>query len=182
MTSLIKEDGPQKVTARRVTVVGTWETSTGGDAGWRGKVKKFKGVNLDNVGILMQRDRPVNYAGLDNLNPEPGVDHSGDDKKGKNPETLTVTLADVPREINAILFSMAAFQEGQSFRDAKNVRVTIEGDETYTIRPSIVGNANYIGVAKLYRDGLDWYLVVVDESRQIAQGNRDALVSAATGM
>ena len=182
MPSLLKEDGPVKVTARRVTVVGTWETSTGGDSGWRGKIKKFKGVNLDNVGIVVQGARPVNYAGLDNLNPEDGITHSGDDTKGKQPETLTVTLADVPREITAILFSMAAFQEGTSFRDAKNVRVSVQADEDYTIRPSIVGNANFIGVAKLYREGPDWFLTVVDEARQIAQGNRDALVNAATGM
>jgi tellurium resistance protein TerZ len=179
---LTKEGGPVTVTSRFVAVTLTWETSTGGQGGMSGAFKKFKGVNLDNVGILVQGTRPVNYAGLDNLTPEDGVSHSGDDKKGKRPETLTVEPAKVPGHITEVLLSVAAFQPGQSFRNAKNVRVTIKADEDYVIQPSLVGHANFIGAAKLVRAGAGWQLVVVDEHRQIAQGDRDSLVLAAQGM
>jgi stress response protein SCP2 len=182
MPSLTKDDAPVLVTSRTVTVIGTWETSTGGDSGWRGKIKNFKGVNLDNVGIVVEGATPVNYAGLDNLNPETGISHSGDDKKGKRPETLTLELDKIPQEITAVVFSMAAFQSGQSFRDAKNVRVVVQADVDYTIRPSITGHHNFIGVAKLTRVSGGWQLKVVNESRQIAQGDRDSLVNAALGM
>lgn len=181
MPSLLKEDGAVTITTRRVSVVGSWEASTGGSGGLRGKLKQLKGVNLDNIGIVMQGARPVNYAGLDNLNPEEGISHSGD-TRGKRPETLTVDLEKVPREITAVLLVMTAFQPGNSFRDARNVRVTVQADEDYTIRPSIVGTSNFIGVAKLERAGVGWTLSVVDEDRSYAQGNRDQLVAAATGM
>lgn len=181
MPSLLKEDGPQRITVRRVTVTGTWESSTGGSGGLRGKLKQLKGVNLDNLGIVMQGRRPVNYAGLDNLNPEEGVSHSGD-TRGKKPETLTLELEKIPREITSVLLVMTAFQPGNTFRDARNVRVTVQADEDYAIRPSIIGHDNFIGVAKIYREGTDWYLTVVDETRHYAQGDRDQLVNAAMGM
>lgn len=179
---LTKEGGPVTVTSRFVAVTLTWDASTGGDSGWRGKIKQFRGVNLDNIGVLVQGDRPVNYAGLDNLTPERGVDHSGDDKKGKRPETLTLTLADIPDHITSVLLSVAAFQPGQSFRDARNVKLTIKADKDYVIQPSLVGHSNFIGAAKIERVPGGWHLVVVDEHRQIAQGDRDSLVLAAQGM
>jgi tellurium resistance protein TerZ len=181
MTSLRKEDGPVTINAQRVSVVGSWESSTGGAGGLRGKLKQFRGVNLDNLGIIMQGTRPVNYAGLDNLTPEDGITHSGD-TRGKRPETLEVDLDKVPQEITAVLLAMVAHQPGNSFRDARNVRVTVKADEEYVIRPSIVGRSNFVGVAKLYRSGAGWALAVVDQDRTYPQGDRDALVGAATGM
>lgn len=181
MTSLLKEDGPVDITTNVVTVTGSWEASTGGAGGLRGKLKQLKGVNLDNIGIVMQGARPVNYAGLDNLSPEEGITHSGD-TRGKRPETLTVDLRKVPREITSVLLVMTAFQPGNSFRDARNVRVTVSADEEYVIRPSITGHANFIGVAKLARTATGWSLAVVDQDRQYAQGDRDQLVNAAIGM
>lgn len=178
---LTKEDGPVSVTASHVIVTMSWEASTS-DGGWRGKVAKFRGTNLDNVGILVQGVRPVNYAGLDNLTPERGVDHSGDDKKGKRPETLTLTLADIPAHITEVLLSVAAFQPGESFRNAKNVKVKISADQEYMVQPSIVGHDNFLAVARLTRTGTGWQLSVVDEHRSYRQGDRDELVSSAMGM
>lgn len=178
---LTKDDAPVSVTASHVIVTMSWEASTS-DGGWRGKVAKFRGTNLDNVGILVQRGgRPVNYAGLDNLNPEDGVSHTGD-TRGKKPETLTLTLAQIPEYIEAVLLVATAYQPGESFRNAKNVKVKISADQEYMVQPSIVGHDNFLAVARLTRVSGGWQLSVVDEPRSYAQGDRDALVLAATGM
>lgn len=177
---LTKDDAPVNVTSSHVVVTMNWEASTS-DGGWRGKVAKFRGTNLDNIGILMQRDRPVNYAGLDNLNPEEGVSHTGD-TRGKKPETLTLTLGQVPEYISAVLIVAAAHQPGESFRNAKNVKVKISADQEYMVQPSIIGSDNFLAVARLTRAGTGWQLSVVDEHRSYAQGDRDALVRAAMGM
>lgn len=177
---LTKDDAPVNVTSTHVIVTMSWEASTS-DGGWRGKVAKFRGTNLDNVGILMQRDRPVNYAGLDNLNPEEGVSHTGD-TRGKKPETLTLTLGQVPEYISAVLITAVAHQAGESFRNAKNVKVKISADQEYMVQPSIVGHDNFLAVARLTRTPGGWQLSVVDEHRSYTQGDRDALVLAAMGM
>lgn len=178
---LSKEDGPKDVTSSHVVVTMSWEASTTG-GGWGAKARaKLIGTNLDNIGILEQNGRPVNYAGLDNLNPEDGVSHTGD-TRGKKPETLTLTLAQVPPYITSVLLVATAFQPGESFRNAKNIKVKISADQEYVVQPSIVGHDNFIGVAKLTRTGTGWSLSVVDQPRSYEQGNRDALVHAAQGM
>lgn len=177
---LTKEDGPVSVTAPHVIVTMSWEASTS-DGGWRGKVAKLRGTNLDNVGILLQGTRPVNYAGLDNLTPEDGVSHTGD-TRGKKPETLTLTLAKIPEYITAVLITAVAHQPGESFRNAKNVKVKISADQEYMVQPSIVGHDNFLAVARLTRTGTGWQLSVVDEHRSYRQGDRDELVSSAMGM
>lgn len=177
---LTKEDAPVLVTATHVIVTMSWEASTS-DGGWRGKVAKLRGTNLDNVGILMQGPRPVNYAGLDNLNPEEGVAHTGD-TRGKKPETLTLTLGKIPAYITSVLITAVAHQSGESFRNAKNVKVKISADQEYMVQPSIIGHDNFYAVAKLTRVDGGWQLSVVDEARSYTQGDRDQLVLAAMGM
>lgn len=178
---LTKEDGPITVSSTHVIVTMSWEASTTG-GGFGAKMRaKVRGTNLDNIGILMQGARPVNYAGIDNLSPEDGVSHTGD-TRGKKPETLTLTLGQIPAHVTSVLLTATAFQVGESFRNARNIKVKISADQEYVIQPSIIGHDNFIGVAKLTRVSGGWQLSVVDEHRSYAQGDRDALVLAAMGM
>lgn len=178
---LTKEDAPVVVTSTHVIVTMSWEASTSAGSRWDKAKAKLRGTNLDNIGVIMQGGRPVNYAGLDNLNPEDGVSHTGD-TRGKKPETLTLTLGKIPEYVSAVLLVATAFQPGESFRSAKNIKVKISADQEYMVQPSIIGHDNFVGVAKLTRTAGGWQLSVIDEPRSYAQGDRDALVLAAMGM
>lgn len=169
-----------------------WDTSTGGSGRILGAIKKHKGIDLDNVAILMQGPEPVIYVGLDNEDPARGsVVSTGDEHTGKSAgddETITVDFARVPAEITSILFTVAAFKRGTGFEQAKNVEISVyDGTggtvaKVATIRPSLLGTGNLIVVAKAVRGASHWTLEVVNEHKKIKQGDFTSLLRAVVGM
>jgi tellurium resistance protein TerZ len=190
--SLSKADGPADLPGVTGLHIGlSWDTSTGGAGAVVGKFRSLKGTNLDLLAYAMQGDKPVSYAGLDSHDPEPGIHHTGDNKTGKaagDDELVQVDFAKVPREITGILFAVSAFQRGTSFGKAKNVKVRVydatggSPSEVAVVRPSLLGNANFIGVAKAFRSADGWQFEVLDKTGTITQGKPDSLLRAAVGM
>jgi stress response protein SCP2 len=190
--SLSKEDGAADLPGVTGLHIGlSWDTSTGGAGAVLGKVRQLKGTNLDLIAYAMQGDKPVSYAGLDNQDPEPGIHHTGDNKTGKadgDDELVQVDFAKVPGEITSVLFGVAAFQRGTSFGKAKNVKIRVydatggSPSEVAVVRPSLLGNANFIAVAKAFRSGGGWQFEVVDKTGNITQGKPESLLRAAVGM
>ena len=190
--SLSKADGAADLPGVTGLHIGlSWDTSTGGAGAVLGKVRQLKGTNLDLLAYAMQGDKPVSYAGLDSQDPEPGIHHTGDNKTGKaagDDELVQVDFTQVPGEITAVLFAVAAFQKGTSFGKAKNVKVRVydatggSPTEVAVVRPSLLGNANFIAVAKAFRSGDGWQFEVVDTTSSITQGKTDSLLRAAVGM
>lgn len=191
---LTKEDGPAELPGvTSLTVGASWDTSTGGAGGLAGFARKLKGSDLDLLAISCQGNAdPVSYAGLDSQDPEPGVHHTGDNKTGKgdgDDETVVIDFTKVPGEITSVLLAVAAFKRGSSFAKAKNIKVRVydstggSPEEVAVIRPSLLGNANFIGVARATRvNGDHWTLEVVNKPGNISQGNTGSLLRAAIGM
>lgn len=192
--SLSKADGPADLPGVTGLHIGlSWDTSTGGAGALLGKLRELKGTNLDLLAYAMQGDKPVSYAGLDNQDPEPGIHHTGDNKTGKadgDDELVQVDFTKVPAEITSIVFGAAAFQKGTSFGKAKNVKIRVydatggSPTEVAVVRPSLLGNANFIGVAKATRrsGAAGWSFEVIDKTGTITQGKPDSLLRAAVGM
>jgi len=190
--SLSKADGAADLPGVTGLHIGlSWDTSTGGAGAFLGKIREMKGTNLDLLAYAMQGEKPVSYAGLDNQDPEPGIHHTGDNKTGKadgDDELVQIDFAKVPPEITGVLFAVAAFQRGTSFGKAKNVKIRVydatggSPTEVAVVRPSLLGNANFIGVAKAFRSGSGWQFEVVDKTGNITQGKPESLIRAAVGM
>lgn len=192
--TLTKENGPADLTGVTHLDMGlAWDTSTGGSGGIVGKLKQRLGSDLDAIGILMQGDKPVQYVGLDNLDPcENGsILHSGDETRGNasgDDETVTMRFADVPQDITAVLLVATAYKLGSDMKRAKNIKVTLydstggSKDAVAVIKPSLLSTKNVMAIARVDRrtDGAGaWSLSVVDGEYSIKQGEMDQLLKGA---
>jgi len=195
MITLTKNDGIVPLQGVKTMAVGaSWDTTAGMSRGLVGAVRKFVGTDLDAIAILMSDGEPVRFAGLDVLDPckNGSVTHSGDNQTGKgagDDETISVNFADVPGNVDGILFVAAAFKKHTSFGAAANIsfKVYTQGMDEKSLEPvadiwpSLRGNFNAVGVAKAARSAGHWTIEVVNKPGNITQGDRNSLLNFAMG-
>lgn len=194
MLTLTKNDGAADLTGVTKMAIGaSWDTSAAGSGGIVGWAKRQRGTDLDAVAILMQGGDPVRLAGLDSLDPlgNGAVVHSGDNQTGRgdgDDETINVTFADVPPNVDGILFVCAAFKKGSALDKAANVSFKVydsSGGSTQQVAdiwPSLLGGGNAVAVAKAQRAGDAWTLEVVNTRGTVRQGDTTSLLRFAIGM
>jgi stress response protein SCP2 len=197
MVTLSKADGDNPVTGLAKLAVGiSWDTTAGMSGGLMGKIKRKLGTDLDLIAVLTSNGEPVRYAGVDVLDPADNgsVLHSGDNQTGHgegDDETVTIDfnkLNNTP--VDGVLFIAAAFKKGSSLEAAAKVslKVYTQGqsetslEQVADIWPSLRQRGNAVALAKVHRQGDEWFLTVVNEPVAIRQGERNSLLDAAMGM
>lgn len=194
MLTLTKNDGAADLAGVTKMAIGaSWDTSGAGSGGLVGWAKRQRGTDLDAVAILMQGGDPVRFAGLDSLDPlgNGAVVHSGDNQTGRgdgDDETINVTFADVPANVDGILFVCAAFKKGSALDKAANVSFKVydssdgSTQQVADIWPSLLGGGNAVAVAKAVRSGDAWTLEVINTRGTVRQGDTASLLRFAIGM
>ncbi|GAB3659342.1 TerD family protein [Actinocorallia lasiicapitis] len=189
MTTLRQDDGAADLSAiTRLTVAVSWESAEGKSGGALGWVRKQKGVDLDLIGVLMQGNDPVRFAGLDSLDPfdNGSVQHTGNEQTGAafgDDESIHITFASVPSSIDAIVFVATAFRPGSAFEKANNISFKVYGaaaggstEKVADIYPSLLETDNANAVARAFRTGDSWSLEVLNRKGKIKQGDKQALL------
>lgn len=192
--TLTKDMGPADLDGVTHLKVGlAWDTSTGGSGGFIGRLKQRVGSDLDLIAVLMAGSKPVQYVGLDNLDPENGsIVHSGDEAKGVasgDDEAVTVDFARLPSHITSVLFVAAAYKLGSDMKRAKNIKATVyDGtggsmDAVAVIQPSLLSTKNVLALARVDRDESGAFkLNVVDGEYTAKQGEMTELLKGAVNM
>ena len=195
--TLSKADGDNPIDGLVRLAAGiSWDTTAGMTGGLWGKVKQKLGTDLDLIAILTSGGEPVRYAGLDVLDPAQNgsVTHSGDNQTGHgegDDETVTLDFTRLNgTPVDGVLFIAAAFKKGSSLEAAANVSLKIytQGageaglEQVVDIWPSLRQRGNAVALAKVHRQGDNWFLTVVNEPVTIKQGDRNSLLNAAMGM
>ncbi|MFD7959112.1 TerD family protein [Streptomyces ardesiacus] len=188
MVTLTKETGAADLDGvTKMGIGASWDTTTGGNGGVLGALRKARGTDLDAFAILMSGNDPVRYAGLDVTDPlqNGAVTSTGDNQTGHgdgDDELIEVTFDKIPAHVTSIVFVCAAYKKGSDFKKAANVSFKVydsTGGTTQQVAdiwPSLLGSGNAIAVAKAYRVGAAWKLEVINERGTIRQGDQDSLL------
>lgn len=128
-------------------------------------------IDLDASCVLFSADKQlldVVYFGQ--LKSKDGsIRHSGDNLTGAgegDDEVIYVTLADIPAEVNYLVFTVNSYR-GQSFNEVANAYCRLVDDRNAEIaRYTISGGGDYTAMimAKLYRHNGEWKMQAVGES------------------
>lgn len=128
-------------------------------------------IDLDASCVLFSADKQlldVVYFGQ--LKSKDGsIRHSGDNLTGAgegDDEVIYVTLADIPAEVNYLVFTVNSYR-GQSFNEVANAYCRLVDDRNTEIaRYTISGGGDYTAMimAKLYRHNGEWKMQAVGES------------------
>lgn len=188
IVTLTKETGAADLDGvTKMGIGASWDTTTGGNGGVLGALRKARGTDLDAFAILMSGNDPVRFAGLDVTDPlqNGAVTSTGDNQTGRgdgDDELIEVTFDKIPAHVTSIVFVCAAYKKGSDFKKAANVSFKVydsTGGTTQQVAdiwPSLLGNGNAIAVAKAYRAGAAWKLEVINERGTIKQGDQDSLL------
>ena len=189
MITLTKETGPADLNGVTHLEIGaSWDPTVGSSGGIIGKLRQKIGTDLDLIGIAMQGEAPVRFAGLDSLDPmgNGSLIHSGDNQTGKgtgDDETLSLDLARIPSNITSILIVAAAYKKGSSFTKARNISFKVydatggSAQQVADIWPSLLDTGNGVKIAEVSRVGDQWQLTVINTQGKINQGvERDLLL------
>lgn len=180
----------------KIRIGAAWDTSARGHGGIMGKLSRKAGADLDAVAVLFVGGSPVRMAGIGNNDPmkNGSVVHSGDNQTGQgegDDETIDVDLGRVDRDIDKIVFMVAAFKAvnkklgDQGFLGAENVEVSVydagvtPAQKEFRILPSMLGRENCIIVATLARSGSEWIMTRSDARVHVEHGNTQKLLMAA---
>lgn len=128
-------------------------------------------IDLDASCVMFSADKQlldVVYFGQ--LKSKDGsIRHSGDNLTGAgegDDEVIYVTLADIPAEVNYLVFTVNSYR-GQSFNEVANAYCRLVDDRNAEIaRYTISGGGDYTAMimAKLYRHNGEWKMQAVGES------------------
>lgn len=188
MLSMTKSAGPEALTGISVLQAGVaWKTSGGGQKGWRGKLKRAQGTDLDLACVALSEGRAVRMCWFDN---EDAFDNgslvtTGDNTTGKaegDDETIIARLEQVPPGVDTLIFIVSAYKEGVSFSKVEGITLNIYdggpgGKLLGQYWPDIDSRNNACVMAKATRSGDGWTIQVVN-----VMGNartRDALLQLA---
>ncbi|WP_158708789.1 TerD family protein [Streptomyces sp. NRRL S-920] len=185
---MTKNAGPEALTGIAVLQAGVaWKTSGGGQKGWRGKLKRAQGTDLDLACVALSEGRAVRMCWFDN---EDAFDNgslvtTGDNTSGKgdgDDETVIARLDQVPPGIDALVFIVSAYKEGVSFSNVEGITLNVYdggpgGKLLGQYWPDIDSRNNACVMAKARRGADGWTIEVVNEMGNAR--SRDALLQLA---
>lgn len=186
--SLTKSAGPEALTGISVLQAGVaWKTSGGGQKGWRGKLKRAQGTDLDLACVALSEGRAVRMAWFDN---EDAFDNGslvtlGDNTTGKaegDDETIIARLGDIPASVDTLVFIVSAYKEGVSFSKVEGITLNVYdggpgGKLLGSYWPDIDSRNNACVMVKATRTGPEWSIEIVNQMGNAR--SRDALLQLA---
>lgn len=139
--------------------------------GFLGRLMGGGDIDLDASCVLFSADKqPLDVVYFGQLKSKDGsIRHSGDNLTGDgegDDEIIYVTLADVPAEVNYLVFTVNSYR-GQNFNEVANAYCRLVDDRNAEIaRYTISGGGDYTAMimAKLYRHNGEWKMQAVGES------------------
>ena len=139
--------------------------------GFLGRLMGGGDIDLDASCVLFSADKqPLDVVYFGQLKSKDGsIRHSGDNLTGDgegDDEIIYVTLADVPAEVNYLVFTVNSYR-GQNFNEVANAYCRLVDDRKAEIaRYTISGGGDYTAMimAKLYRHNGEWKMQAVGES------------------
>lgn len=164
--SLDKESGK---TLNKVFMGLGWDAVKKG--GFLGRLMGGDDIDLDASCVLFSADKqPLDVVYFGQLKSKDGsIIHSGDNLTGEgegDDEAINVTLANVPAEVNYLVFTVSSYR-GQNFNEVANAYCRLVDDSgTEVARYTISGGGDYTALimAKLYRHNGEWKMQAVGES------------------
>lgn len=154
--------------------------------GWEVRDKEGGDFDLDASALMVAANRRVlsddHFIYFNNrTSPEGAVIHQGDNLTGDgegDDEKIRVSLNKVPADVDAIVFTVTIYKQGQTFGQIRNAFVRLvncaDGKELvrYDLREDFsVETAIVFG--ELYRDGAAW------KFRAVGQGRKSGLIGIA---
>ncbi|MFH8405493.1 TerD family protein [Streptomyces sp. NPDC018019] len=166
----LKKRTPELLTNITVLRAGVaWSTSGGGRKGLLGKVKKFRGTDLDLACIALSEGRPVRMAWFDNEDPfeDGSLVTSGDNTSGKgsgDDEMVTAQLDAIPASVDALVFVVSAYKEGVSFSNVEGITLNLYDDDKKigAYWPDIDARGNACVMARARREGSAWSIEIIN--------------------
>lgn len=139
--------------------------------GFLGRLMGGGDIDLDASCVLFSADKqPLDVVYFGQLKSKDGsIRHSGDNLTGDgegDDEIIYVTLADIPAEVNYLVFTVNSYR-GQNFNEVANAYCRLVDDRKAEIaRYTISGGGDYTAMimAKLYRHNGEWKMQAVGES------------------
>lgn len=164
--SLDKESGK---TLNKVFMGLGWDAVKKG--GFLGRLAGGGDIDLDASCVLFSADKqPLDVVYFGQLKSKDGsIIHSGDNLTGDgegDDEVINVTLANVPAEVNYLVFTVSSYR-GQTFNEVANAYCRLVDDSGKEVaRYTISGGGDYTAMimAKLYRHNGEWKMQAVGES------------------
>lgn len=157
------------VTVLRVGVA--WKTSGGGRKGLGGFIKRAVGTDLDLACIALGGGEAKRLCWFDNLDAfdNGALVSGGDNRTGKatgDDETIVAQLANIPTQIDTLVFVVSAFKKGVSFANVEGVTLNVYNDDSGQLigsdMPTISSSGNACAVAKATRIGAGWEIEVLN--------------------
>lgn len=164
--SLDKESGK---TLNKIFMGLGWDAVKKG--GFLGRLMGGSDIDLDASCVLFSADKqPLDVVYFGQLKSKDGsIIHSGDNRTGDgegDDEVINVTLANVPAEVNYLVFTVSSYC-GQNFNEVANAYCRLVDDSGAEVaRYTISGGGDYTAMimAKLYRHNGEWKMQAVGES------------------
>lgn len=193
--SFSKDD--QAVLTGRIRVGASWDPSARGHGGFRGRLSRKAGADLDALAVMFMDGTPVRMAGIGNNDPlkNGSVLHSGDNETGAgegDDETIDFDLDKIDADIDKIVVMVAAFKAKNKnmgdvgFGGADNVEFTVYDAsgptpvKAFRILPSLMGRENCVIVAVMKRGPQGWTMMKSNAKVHVEHGNKNALLNAAS--
>ncbi|MDT9690574.1 TerD family protein [Streptomyces sp. P9(2023)] len=188
MLDLTKSAGAEHLTGISILQAGVaWKTSGGGQKGWRGKLKRAKGTDLDLACVALSGGRAVRMAWFDNEDAfdDGSLTTLGDNTTGRgkgDDETVVARLDDIPAQVDALVFIVSAYKEGVSFDKVEAVTLNVyDGGPSGTLLgsywPDIDSRKNACVMATAKRGADGWTIQIVNKMGDAR--TRDALLQLA---
>ncbi|QCX81175.1 Stress response protein SCP2 [Streptomyces sp. YIM 121038] len=170
----LKKNQPETLTDITTLQAGVaWKTSSGGQKGLMGRLRRAVGTDLDLAAVALEEGRPKRICWFDNADAfdDGSLITLGDNRSGKgdgDDETIIARLDKLPDFIDTVVFIVSAFKQGVSFSNVEGVTLNVYdgngGRKLGSYLPDIDSRNNACVMVKARRAaGPEWEIAIVNE-------------------